>query len=157
MAKNGETGKVGSLERRWRTTPANSALAFFRQLRGARKRVHVPRLPPEPKRCARRRSNSSSKLNSLERTLPQGLVVDSTWLTEHGYSTSLRGQYVSTGWLEQPVKRVYRRPLGPLTWQHVVTSLQTLLGRDLVVGGRTALDLQGYAHYLAQSAPEVHL
>jgi hypothetical protein len=99
----------------------------------------------------------SGKLNQLERTLPQGLVVDATWLTQHGYSTSLRSQYVTAGWLEQPVKRVYRRPLGPLTWQHVVTSLQTLLGHELVVGGRTALDLQGYAHYLAQSATEVHL
>jgi hypothetical protein len=99
----------------------------------------------------------SGKLNQLERTLPQGFLVDSAWLTNHGYSTSLRSQYVSAGWLEQPVKRVYRRPLGPLTWQHVVASLQTLLNRDLVVGGSTALELQGYAHYVAQSAPEVHL
>ena len=36
-------------------------------------------------------------------------------------------------------------------------SLQTLLGRALVVGGRTALELQGYAHYLSQEIKGVHL
>jgi hypothetical protein len=35
--------------------------------------------------------------------------------------------------------------------------LQTLLGYPLTVGGRTALELQGYAHYLAHRTKEVHL
>ena len=99
----------------------------------------------------------SGKLNYLERNVPQGMVVDAAWLREHGYSTSLRSQYVSAGWLEQPAKRVYRRPLGTLTWQLVVISLQSLLNRDLVVGGRTALELQGFAHYLPHREPEAHL
>ncbi len=44
------------------------------------------------------------------------------------------------------------------TWEEVVASLQTLLGLSLIVGGRTALELQGYAHYLALSGPtEIHL
>jgi len=64
---------------------------------------------------------------------------------------------VASGWLEQPARRVYRRPRGSLTWQHVVISLQTLLEYPLVVGGRTALELQGYAHYLAHETKEVHL
>jgi hypothetical protein len=98
-----------------------------------------------------------NKLNSLEQELPEGLVVDAAWLTRQGYSTSLRSQYVSAGWLEQPARRVYRRPRGALSWQQVVVSLQTLLNYPLVVGGRAALDLQGYAHYLSQSLQEVHL
>jgi hypothetical protein len=39
----------------------------------------------------------------------------------------------------------------------VVISLQTLLEHRLTVGGRTALELQGYAHYLAHRTKEVHL
>jgi hypothetical protein len=97
------------------------------------------------------------KLNWLERNLPEGLVVDAAWLTRHGYSTSLRTQYVAAGWLEQPARRVFRRGRGPLTWQQVVISLQTLLEFPLVVGGRTALELQGYAHYLSRETTEVHL
>lgn len=72
------------------------------------------------------------KLNQLERLLPEGLLVDAAWLSRHGYSTGLRSQYVAAGWLRQPVRRVYQRPRGPLGWQQVVVSLQTLLARDLV-------------------------
>ena len=62
------------------------------------------------------------------------------------------------GWLEQPVRQVYRRPRGTLSWQQVVISLQTLLLRNpFTVGGRTALELQGFAHYLSRTETEVHL
>lgn len=98
-----------------------------------------------------------SKLNQLGRKLPEGLVVDALWMSDHGYSTSLRSQYVASGWLDQPTRRVYRRPRGVLSWQQVVISLQTLLQRTLVVGGRTALELHGYAHFLRVSQPTVHL
>jgi len=97
------------------------------------------------------------KLNQLEHLLPEGLLVDAAWLSQHGYSTGLRSQYVAAGWLHQPARRVYQRPRGPLGWQQVVVSLQTLLARDLVVGGRTALELHGFAHYLQQHATSVHL
>ncbi|ATQ69089.1 MULTISPECIES: type IV toxin-antitoxin system AbiEi family antitoxin domain-containing protein [Methylosinus] len=100
---------------------------------------------------------NAGKLNQLERLLPEGLLVDSAWLTARGYSTSLRAKYVASGWLEQPARRVYRRPRGQLGWQQAVISLQTLLGHRLVVGGRTALELQGYAHYLTQNSPEIHI
>src|SRR6266700_2500227 len=97
------------------------------------------------------------KLNWLGRHLPEGLVVDASWLTKHGYSTSLRSQYVKAGWLQQPARGAYRRQRGALTWQQVVISLQTLLEQPLVVGGRTALELQGFAHYLPHETTEVHL
>ena len=64
---------------------------------------------------------------------------------------------MSAGWLEQPVQRVYRHGPGPLKWEQVVVSLQTLLEVPLVVGGLTALQLQGFSHYLAQEIREVHL
>lgn len=100
----------------------------------------------------------SGKLNWLEKNLPEGLVVDAAWLTKNGYSTALRSQYLRGGWLEQPVRQVYRRSRGTLSWQQVVISLQTLLLRNpLTVGGRTALELQGFAHYLSRAETEVHL
>jgi len=100
---------------------------------------------------------TTGKLKQLEHLLPEGLLVDAAWLSAHGYSTSLRTKYVASGWLEQPARRVYRRPRGQLGWQQVVISLQTLLGYRLTVGGRTALELQGYAHYLSQDRSEIHL
>lgn len=99
----------------------------------------------------------SKRLNWLERHLPEGLLVDARWLTRHGYSTSLRSQYVAAGWLQQPARGVYCRPRGSLSWQQVVISLQALLGYPVLVGGRTALEAQGYAHFLTRDLKEVHL
>jgi hypothetical protein len=101
--------------------------------------------------------HSDSKLNQLFHLLPVGLVVDAAWLERHGYSRSLRSQYVATGWLEQPTRRVYRRPQGTLSWEAVVISLQTLLDVPLVLGGHTALQIQGLSHYMSNAVRDVHL
>lgn len=101
---------------------------------------------------------NSGKLNQLERKLPEGLLADAAWMERHGYSTSLRNQYVAAGWLVQPVRGTYKHPLGELDWQKTVVSLQKLMGRALAVGGRTALDLQGFSHYLSATGPSsIHL
>lgn len=97
------------------------------------------------------------KLIRLEALLPEGLLVDAAWLAKHDYSTSLRSQYLTSGWLKQPARQVYTRPRCALNWQQAVISLQTLLGLPLVVGGRTALELHGFAHYLVHETKQVHL
>ncbi len=97
------------------------------------------------------------KLNRLQHELPEWMLVDAAWLEARGYSSSLRSQYVTAGWLNQPARRVYRRARGPLIWEQVVTSLQSALDHPLTVGGRTALEAQGYAHYLKGAVSEVHL
>lgn len=101
--------------------------------------------------------HSDSKLNRLQHLLPEGMVVDAAWLERHGYSRGLRSQYVSAGWLNSPARRVYRRGDSALTWEQVILSLQELAELPLTIGGRTALEQQGYAHYLAARQQEVHL
>ncbi|MBS9405492.1 type IV toxin-antitoxin system AbiEi family antitoxin [Halomonas sp. TRM85114] len=93
----------------------------------------------------------------MERLLPDGLLVDAAWLEAHGYSRALRSQYVSSGWLDSPVRGVYWRPRGVLRWEQVVISLQVLLSYPVSVGGRTALEMRGYSHYLYQAQQAVHL
>jgi hypothetical protein len=112
-------------------------------------------------------AQNKTKLNWLQRSLPEGLLADAAWLEKHGYSGSLRKKYVAHGWLDRVARGVYRRPPPQLpheggengvSWESVAISLQTLLGAKFVVGGRTALELQGFAHYLSSSPPrEVHL
>lgn len=84
-------------------------------------------------------------------------MVDAAWMSAHGYSTALRSQYGAAGWIKQPVRRVYQRPRGTLAWQPVVISLQTLLGYDLLVTGTTALELQGFSHYVRRDVTRIHL
>jgi hypothetical protein len=101
--------------------------------------------------------HSGGKLNRLQQELPEGFLADAAWMEAHGYSSALRSQYVRAGWLNSPARRVYRRSRGPLTWQQVVVSLQAVLDLPLTVGGRTALEQRGYAHYLSAEMQEVHL
>ena len=95
--------------------------------------------------------HKGGKLNTLERLLPEGLLVDAAWLEKQDYSRALRHQYVSAGWLEQPVRGVYHRQRPISSWEQIVISLQALLRYPVSVGGRSALELQGYAHYLPAS------
>lgn len=99
----------------------------------------------------------SNKLNSLTQQLPEGLLVDAAWLEKEGYSRALRHQYVGANWLEQPARSVFRRPRGQLCWEEVVVSLQMLLKYPISVGGLTAIELGGYAHYLQQAQQHIHL
>ncbi len=98
-------------------------------------------------------ARNKQKLNRLLRTIPPGMVVDAGWMTEAGYSTSLRSQYVAAGWLERPARGVYKAPAAVLTWEMVLASLQHLMHRSLHVGGRSALELRGYGPYLTPGAP----
>lgn len=108
-------------------------------------------------------SQNQGKLNWLQRTLPEGLVVDSGWLERHGVSRQLRRKYVMHGWLLSLGRGVYCRPtpaqvLSSVPWQQLVISLNALQNLPVAVGGRTALDLQGFSHYVSRSGSrEAHL
>ncbi|MDP1701296.1 MAG: type IV toxin-antitoxin system AbiEi family antitoxin domain-containing protein [Aestuariivirga sp.] len=99
----------------------------------------------------------TGKLNRLQRDLPEGLLASAAWLVAKGYSPQLCNKYVASGWLERLAQGVYKRPGGKLVWEQVVISLQALLEFPLVVGGKTALTLQGFAHYLPREVNDVHL
>jgi hypothetical protein len=108
-------------------------------------------------------SQTKGKLNWLQNTLPEGLVVDAGWLEQHGVSRQLRRKYVMHGWLLSPARGVYRRPAPSkqnerLSWEQLVVSLNALLNVPVAAGARTALELQGFSHYVAASGSrEAHL
>lgn len=84
---------------------------------------------------------------NLMLSLPDGLVVDRSWLQAKGFARSSMDYFIRSGKLESVGRGAYRRPGPPLKWQHLAYSLQEL-GYSSHIGGRTALDLQGFAHYL---------
>jgi len=104
----------------------------------------------------------SSRLNRLLLSLPEGFLADSAWLQAQGLSRSSIRDYVDRSWLERIGPRVYRRPSqltrASLRWDVVVLSLQQVMHKPLHVGGRTAVELSGYAHYVeAGETPRVYL
>jgi hypothetical protein len=108
-------------------------------------------------------SQTQGKLNWLQGTVPEGLVVDSGWLKDHHISRQLTRKYVQKGWLLPLARGVYRRPSppeprGPLPWQQLVISLNAFGKEPVSVGARTALEMQGFSHYLlASGAREAHV
>lgn len=90
----------------------------------------------------------SEKLNRLLEVVPEGVVVPAMWLQEQGYSRQLVNKYHKNQWLKKLGRGVYCRPGSVLSWESVVLALQHLMRQPVHVGGVTALNQQGFAHYL---------
>ncbi len=107
-----------------------------------------------------RRQNEKRLKWLLESVLP-GRMVDTPTLERHGIRRMLAHKYIDSGWLEPVVRGLYRRPgaaSNSTDWELVVRSLQHVMDYSSVVGGRTALELQGFAHYLPmRDVQHVHL
>jgi len=88
------------------------------------------------------------KLNKLLDLLPEGVAAPSKWLSEQGFSRQLVRKYVQSGWLVPLGRGVYARPQMVLNWQGLVLGIQHFADLPYHVGGVSALNLQGYAHYL---------
>ncbi len=89
----------------------------------------------------------STTKKPLEQCLPEGQIVNRAWLNTQGFSRPRVDSFLRAGKLEAIAQGVYRRPGPPLKWEHVVYSLNEM-GCHLRVGSRSALEMQGLAHYL---------
>lgn len=93
----------------------------------------------------------------LAALIPYGLLATRSWLMDKGLARHSLDNLVKSGQLVSLAPGVYKRPETPLKWQGAVASLQRM-GGDLVVGGISALELQGLSHYLSLSGRRtVHL
>ncbi len=89
----------------------------------------------------------NSKKKPLDRLPPEGQLVNRAWLQARGADRPLVDSWLRSGKLAAVSHGVYRRPGPPLKWEQVVYSLNEI-GFHVHVGGRSALELQGLAHYL---------
>jgi hypothetical protein len=79
--------------------------------------------------------------------VPYGLLATKKWLLGQGLERHSIDNLVKSGQLKTVSRGVFTRSDAPLKWQGVVSSLQRM-GSNLTVGGLSALELQGFAHYL---------
>ncbi len=85
---------------------------------------------------------------SLPDILPEGQVVNRAWLFGKGFDRPAVDYYLRSKRLLPVAHGYYRLPGPPLRWQHILYSLNEL-GFDLHVGGDSALENTGVAHYLS--------
>ncbi len=94
------------------------------------------------------------RLKALLDDLPPEFIVDTAWLKGRGIDSKFIHNYVKQGWIKRVVRGVYQHPLPhqeeseELSWQVVLLSLQQLMGYDVHLGGRDALDQSGFVHFL---------
>ncbi len=87
-------------------------------------------------------------INKLTRLLPDGVAAPSGWLAANGYSRQLVRKYVLGGWLTPLGHGAYKRAGQSVGWEGVLLGLQRLGNMQCHVGGLTALNRQGAAHFL---------
>ena len=102
-------------------------------------------------------TKSNEKLNSLLRSQPSGVVLASSWLVEQGYSFDLQKQYKKSRWFEPIGSGALVRYEDQVDYLGGVYALQAQLGLNAHPGAKTALSLQGKAHYLEMNSTKAQL
>jgi len=98
-----------------------------------------------------------SKLNNLLSVQPLGTVLASSWLTDHDYSPELQKRYKKSRWFESIGTGALIRHGDEVDYLGGLYALQTQLGLSVHPAAKTALSMQGKAHYLELSAKRVQL
>lgn len=93
-----------------------------------------------------------NKLNRLLGALPNKAVVTTPRLAEFGVSPQLVQKYVQSGWLIRLGEGAFARAGDEPDWLGALYALQSQLGLTVHVGGVTALELQGHAHFIPLGA-----
>jgi len=99
-----------------------------------------------------------SKLNELLIQWPKGTVAAQNWLHEQGIPRQLAEKYRRSNWIQRIGRGAYTRTGDKAEILGAVYTLQAQLKLAVHVGAKTALELQGYAHFLPlKELPVVHL
>jgi hypothetical protein len=95
-----------------------------------------------------------TKINRLMQTTPKGLVLLSPWLASKGYPYELQQRYRTGGWLKSIGKGAMVKTGDSLVLSGAITALQKQANLNVHIGGRSALELLGVAHYLQVNTQE---
>ena len=71
-----------------------------------------------------------------------------------GVSRQLANSYIKSGWLARFGSGAYKRPHEEINWAGGLYTLQNLNDLSVHIGGITAIEVQGYAHYIRKSAQQ---
>jgi len=91
---------------------------------------------------------NEKKLNPLIADWPVGAVYATSWLKKSGFSDQLLNRYKKSHWLTSVGSGALKRAGDEVTYQGAVYALQKQLDSSIHIGAKTALALQGKAHYL---------
>ena len=100
---------------------------------------------------------SKTKINRLINQWITGTPGAVSYLNASGFGRDLLVKYKNSGWLEPFGRGAYIRSGDRVDWPGALYTLQTQLALPVHVGGKSALELKGYAHYLPAKQNRVFL
>jgi len=98
-----------------------------------------------------------SKINRLISQWPRGTLATASYLNTQGFSHDLLTKYKKGGWIQSFGRGAYTLNGDKVEWSGAIYALQTQLGLNVHSGGKTALELKGYAHYLTSGIRKIFL
>ncbi len=99
----------------------------------------------------------TTKINQLVKQWPRGTVATAAHLKHRGYSYDLLKKYKESGWIDSLGRGAYALSGDKVEWPGALFALQSQLGMNIHAGGKTALELKGYAHYLSEQNKRLYL
>jgi hypothetical protein len=93
-------------------------------------------------------SETSSKINQLLKKWPSGAAAVLPWLEKQGAYQQLVHEYEKTSWIRRLGQGAYARADDKVEWTGGLYAIQEQMGLPIHAGGKTALQMQGYAHFL---------
>ena len=90
-------------------------------------------------------------------SLPRGSVLLPSWLLSQGYSYELQQCYRKGKWLKSIGKGAMLKSGDPFVLAGALSALQNVENMNIHIGGRSALELQGFAQYLQINSYETTL
>jgi predicted transcriptional regulator of viral defense system len=93
-------------------------------------------------------SQGTSKINQLLRSWPRGTLGVQEWLDSMGVYRQLANCYCEGQWLRRIGSGAYQIMDDEVAWSGAVYTLQSQLQYRVHVAALTALELQGYGHFL---------
>lgn len=91
---------------------------------------------------------NKTKINQLLTQWPAGMVAVQPWLTQRGFYQQLVTGYIHSGWLVRVGRGAFARAGDKFDWTGGLHALQRQMELSIHAGGETALQLQGYGHFL---------
>ena len=91
---------------------------------------------------------NGSIINNLLKNWPNNTVSVYAGLERQGVYRQLAGAYIKSGWIERIGQGAFKRAGESVEWSGGLYALQAQLNMSVHPAGKTALQLQGNAHYL---------
>jgi hypothetical protein len=98
-----------------------------------------------------------TKIKQLLQKWPQGTVATDLWLHTLGIGKSLKWIYQKGDWVKSIGHGAIIRSQDLIDWKGAVFALQNQLNIPVHIGGKTALEMQGYGHFVKFKESNVYL